>query len=114
MALLGDAPHEQAGGAGDVRTRPRVGPRRPGEPLGDGDIEQRMPGRVEVDFVHPVAVPVVGAQPRREAVRLLTPLLSLLPTGEPAQPVQVADVPARALTHGRFQQHRVGGHVVPG
>jgi hypothetical protein len=51
----------QAGDAGDVRPRPRVGPRRPGEPLPDRDLEQRVPGRVKVDLVDPVAVPVVGA-----------------------------------------------------
>src|SRR5205823_10826332 len=83
-----------------------------GQPRTDRGVEQRVPGRVEVHLVDPVAVPVVCAQHRRVPVGLLAPPLRLLATGELAETVQLVEVPPGALALDGGQQHRVGGDVV--
>lgn len=50
--------------------------------------EQPVPGRMELHLVDAVPVPVMGAQPGRIPVRLLTPPPSLRGTGGPAEPDQ--------------------------
>jgi hypothetical protein len=60
--------------AGDVRARPWLAPGERVEAVLDARPHERMPGRVELDLVDPVAEAVVGPQPRRMLVRLARPL----------------------------------------
>ena len=72
---------------GSRRTARRRGPRarpagrsahgRAGQALADRDLHQLVPGRVELDLVDAVAVPVVGEQARLVPVGLVGPALRL-------------------------------------
>jgi hypothetical protein len=91
VALLDLAPHDQSGGAGHVRPGPAVGPRRTGQPGTHGHVQQRVPGRMEVNLIDAVPEPVVGTQHRRVPVGHVAPALRLLAAGQLAQAVQVVE-----------------------
>ena len=67
VAGLDLRPDDEAGGPAHVRRRRRADQAAACSPWPDGDVHQRVPGRVEVDLVDPVAVAVVGPQHRRVA-----------------------------------------------
>ena len=74
MPALGLAHQHEQRGARDVRARARLAPGQGVQPVRDGDVQQLVPGGVELDLVDAVAVAVVRAQHRRVLVRLPAPL----------------------------------------
>jgi hypothetical protein len=95
-----------------MSARPVVGPRRPGQPFADRDRHQPVPRGVEVDLVDAMPVPIMGLQPRLVAVGLVGPALRFGRARQPAEPVEVAGRPRRALALDGRQQRRVGRDVV--
>ena len=92
------------------RAGARRSPRAPRAGPADGDVHQRVPGRVEVDLVDPVAVPVVGAQHGRVRVGLDAPALRLLRAGPAAEGGQAVEGlrPRRTAAPPRPARRRPG------
>ena len=93
--------------AGDVRARPRIGPRQRVDLARHRAVEQPVPGRVELDPVDPMAEPVVGDQPRLVALGAAAVRLRLGRAGDKARLAHPIDRPARAFTLQRLLQRRV-------
>ena len=106
------SPGVEAGGSSDVGAGAVGGPRRAGKALGDRDVHEGVPGRVELDLVDARAVAVVRTQYGLDPVGLVCPQLGLCGAGEPTEPVQVLGVPAGSLALEAGQEGRVGGDVV--
>src|SRR5947209_19909930 len=83
------------------------------QPRADGDGHQLVPGRVELHLVHPVAVAVERAQPRREVVRQPAPLLRLRTAGAAAERDQIVEGPLRSVALHAFHECGIAAeHVV--
>ncbi len=114
MPGLSLCPGVELGSPGDVGTRLDIRPGSGVQAVADRRRHQLMPGRVELDLVEPVPVPVVGAQDR--FIRVSEPCLldHLGRACELAELVQFRKNPARAVLSDRGQQGLVGRDVVPG
>ena len=88
-------PQQLERGAGDVRARPRIAPRQRVDLALDRAAQQPVPARVELDLVDPVAVAVVGEQPRLVALGAAAVLLRLGRAGDHAGVAHAVDRPAR-------------------
>jgi len=76
-------------------------------------LQQGVPGRVEFDFVDPVAARVMAAQDRRVLVRQPRLLLGFPGAGQAAELMQLGGGPRRALAAERGEQRGVVGDVMP-
>ena len=80
--------------------------------LAHGNLEQAMPGRMEVDLVDPVPVAVVGAQDGRVGVGLDPPGDRLVGGGDPAQLAEAGRGPSTTLAGHGFDQGEVAAEEV--
>src|SRR5439155_11533702 len=94
---------EERRGARDLRARPRRRGVRPGL---DAELQQPVPGGVELDLVDALAEAVVRAQLRRVLVREPSPL-ERLPTELGAEREQRLLRPDGTLAPNRVEQRRV-------
>ena len=92
-----------------VCSRPRIHPRGGLHSVPDRDLHQAMIAGMKLDFVDPFAVAVVGAQYRREAVRIEAPADRLCAAGLVADFVEGIDRPRRALAQQAALQRRIRG-----
>ena len=95
-----------------MRARLRVAPRERVDLALDRAAQQPVPARVELDLVDPVAVAVVGEQPRLVALGAAAVLLRLGRAGHDAAVAHAVDGPARALALERLLQRHVGRQQV--
>ncbi len=126
---LGLRPHVEPGRPRHVRPGRVIQPRRPVQALADRGGHKLVPGRMELDLVDAMAVPVVRAQHRRMLVRepgqflglggaraeaeLVQPAHRVL-TARPALPALralPALVPGGGLPPQGLKQRRIVGHV---
>ena len=111
---LGLAPHVELRRAGHVRARLAGRPRGRVQAVRDRHRHQGVPGRMVVDLVDPVAVPVVRPEPGDVLVGEPGLLLGLLGASQGAELVQLGKHGAGLLAVQRLEQPRVLRHVVPG
>lgn len=109
------SPHQEPGRTAQMAPGPAPGI---GQPGGDGLPQQLMPGRMEVDLVDPVPVPVMGAQLRRILIGQRTPLLCLGRPGDVAERRQfrtgLVQKSGRAVPFHALRESPVGAEdVVP-
>ncbi len=78
------------------------------------DGHERVPGRIEVDFVEPMAVTVEGAQGRRVFVGVETELHGFRLAERGAECAQPIFRPARPLARDRLTQHGIAAEKIIG
>ena len=76
------------------------------QPVGDGRAHQFVVGRVVLDLVDAIAVPVVGMQHRTVAVGKIAPALSGDPAGQRTEFGDLLKAPTPALANQCFDEHR--------
>ncbi len=83
------------------------------EAVADCHVEQRVPGRVVLDPVHPVPESVVGVEDRPVDIGLEPPAVHLLGGHATAEVLELGECPAGPLAGRGCSQDRVGrGRVV--
>jgi hypothetical protein len=112
VPCLGVLPSQAPGGPSHVRSGSRIDPGSTGAALGDRDAHQVVPGRVELDLVDAVAVPVDDLEFGLEVVGVFGPTLSLFTSRELTQAPYVGLSPAGALAVQPLNQGNIGRRIV--